>query len=304
MLATCVVLAMAAVARTALGAPPAGDPPPVPHASTAAALFDAGSKAFAEGKFREAAQLFQRAHVEAPHPHALWNAGHAWARAGEAARAANAFSLYLEVAPQSAQDRAVAESKLAELSTGLARLLVEPSGLEDVRVDGSPALSARIWTDPGTHRITARLGGVAVRAERAVAAGETVRVVLEPPTAGPATSPPAAPAPAPAPRPPTPPPEANGGWSPAVFWIGAGTTALLGGATIVSGLATQSAHDRWVASPSGSGLDDGRGLQSLTNGLFWGTALVGALTAVCGVWLVRWGSSPPRTHAGLLAREF
>src|SRR5688572_32949982 len=69
----------------------ADEPPPTPEEGDARHYFQSAQKAFAEGRFLEAARAFEEAHRIKPHPAPLINAGDAWEKAGEYALAARAL---------------------------------------------------------------------------------------------------------------------------------------------------------------------------------------------------------------------
>src|SRR6185503_7588811 len=81
---------------------------------------------------------------------------------------------------------------------------------------------------------------------------------------------------------------------PALFWIGAGGTAVLAGLTTWSGLDALSAkHSGDYTQPEIDGINS---RARRTNFFLAGTLVVGASTAVAGIWVVDWNS---RTSAAL-----
>lgn len=164
------------------------------------------------------------------------------------------------------------------------------------------------WVSPGQHTVVAQIGDAPqqrlievragdVRDVRFTAASSGALAVQPPPNAD-------------EPERPTP----SGGLSPAVFFVGAGLTALGGAATIVSGLDTQRTHDDFVkrqcqiANYAGcqSLSIDGQNERTRTNGLAIGTAVVGLTTAIIGLFFVRWTNPSARStttaRAGARAR--
>jgi hypothetical protein len=97
------------------------------------------------------------------------------------------------------------------------------------------------------------------------------------------------------------------GLSPAWFWVGLGSTLLLGGATAMSGFDTQSKHNEFVtdgcpqvaSAPCGGLSSDGSSAQLRTNVLIASTAVVALVTVVVGVGFTRWSS--PSTGGGQTA---
>jgi hypothetical protein len=263
------------VAALALATSPAFADEAKPTSTDAAASFAAAEQAFAHGEHARAGELFEQAHDAVAHPDAAFNAAQSWMAAGEPARAATWLSIFLGEAPPDARDRAAAEAKLAELSPTLGFVVVRANGFDGVRVDGRPVRTGSIYVLPGSHVVEGRTGdGRVVEKKQSVRAGESVTVVLtttpEPP------------------RPPPPVQEEKSGWSPLVV-VGGGALAVgLGVTTIAFGVATQNAHDDFERTRSSSDYDKGVARQDLTNGFFWGTLAVSALTAAVAIFLVDW----------------
>lgn len=91
----------------------------------AQALFQAGSAAFAEGRYEEALERFQRAHELSPRPELLYNIAVCADRLRQDARALDAFRRYLAAAPESDRRREIEvririlEAELAERARGM-----------------------------------------------------------------------------------------------------------------------------------------------------------------------------------------
>lgn len=248
-----------------------------------AALFTEGEQAFARGEARRAAELFEEAYALAPHRDVAWNAAQAWQRAGDEARAATFFDIFL-AAPAGA-DRTgveVARAALDKAAPSLGRLEIEAApGVTNVRVDERRAPAASVFVAPGDHRVTGE-GASAARAV-SVAAGQTSRVVLAVPPVAPVATP----------RPPgvrieAPPDARAGGLPPWVVVAGGAVTVGLGATTFGFGAATDSARDEFDRTRSPDVLEEGRAKQDLTNGFFWGTVAAFALTTTVAVFLVDW----------------
>ena len=79
--------------------------------------------------------------------------------------------------------------------------------------------------------------------------------------------------------------------SPAVFWIGAGLTAVSGGLLLWSGLDTLSANDDYEDNPTRSGFEDGVDKERRTNILIGTTAVLGVATVAVGLFATDWGGS-------------
>jgi hypothetical protein len=98
------------------------------------------------------------------------------------------------------------------------------------------------------------------------------------------------------------PPPASG-LSPVWFWIGVGGSALLGGATALSGVDTMDKHNQFVgntcaqvANPPCSGLStEGSSAQLRTNILIASTAVVAVVTIVVGAAFTRWSTPEVQT---------
>lgn len=263
----------------------AGDAPTPEAKKRAAQEFVEGQKAFKTGDYRHAAESFEAAYRDAPHPASLWNAARAWHRADEKTRAANLYAKYLRDAPPNARDRNSATEGLKQLAAQLARLEIHAPDMTDVRVDDQPIEDLTIYVTPGAHVISAKAGDKPVRQPETVQAGAVVSVALVPPKEEP-------------PPPPPPPPPKPRGLSPWFFYAGAGATALGVGLTMWSGLDTVSAKKSFDAHPSQEGLDAGKSKQGRTNVLLGVTIGFAAVTGVVGLVLVDWGKptsdTPPQ----------
>lgn len=259
----------------------------------AAARFRDGERAFRKHDYTSAAAAFEEANQIAPHPAALFNAARALEKAGELARAANLCARYLKDAPEKDKRRTSANAMLAELRPKLGRITVGGAG-EDVAIDGVVVELEETYVDPGDHVVTASFAGRVVERTVTVVAGSLERITLEAPkpvTAMDSTEPEPEPdfvRDDPEKEPATKP------LSPTYFWVGVGATAVLGGVTVWSGLDTNSAREEFDATPSQSGLDDGRSKQTRTNMLLGATAVVGTLTAVTGLFFTDFSSPKKR----------
>ena len=257
--------------------------------------YDQGKKAFEGGDYLRAATLFLAAYRLAPHHDPLWNAARAYELAGEKVRAANLYTLYLEIAPVEALDRDRATAARRDLAMVLGRLEVHGRAT-DVSVDDAPANGATIFVAPGQHIVRGTIDGRPIESVVTVAAGSTLSVALEtPPSPPPAPSAPRAsstPPESPASAPPRSTEETRSSGRPLpplVVYIGAGLTLVASGFTIASGVDTLDAKSQYEAAPSSSLLSDGQSKQDRTNVLFWTTIGLGVTTATLGILLVHWG---------------
>jgi hypothetical protein len=277
-------MALSAPARAQSAEPSADDK------ARAAKLFRDGEAAFRQHRYDKAGEAFEEANAIAPHPAALFNAARAWEKAGMLVRAANLCARYLADAPEDDARRTKANALIAELIPKLGRIQVVDKGAKNVEIDGAPRELDVTYVDPGDHTVTGVFGDRVVRRKISIVAGSLERVVLDRPKP---TKTPVAPEPEPE-------PEADADrdaprddkpLSPTWVWVGAGTTAVLGGLTIWSGLDTQSAREDYDANPTPEGLDEGRGKQRRTNVLLGATAVVGAGTAAIALLLTEWSPS-------------
>jgi hypothetical protein len=106
------VLAAPLMAPHVAAAQPDGPPPSAADREAAARAFSQGQRAFKKGDFRHAAESFETAYKDAPHPSSLWNAARAWHRARELARAANLYAKFLREAPADSRDRNSAQAAI------------------------------------------------------------------------------------------------------------------------------------------------------------------------------------------------
>ncbi len=252
----------------------------------AARHFKAGVRAFWQHKYEEAAESFEKANEVLPNHKALFNAADAWDKAGAFVRAARRFRQYLEVAPERARARDEAQTRLDGILEKVGRLELAGEDASDVTVDGDPAQLGEILVAPGEHVVTAIAGGEAIERRIGVEAGSLRRVLLE------------------APPPPAPPPsepdliedapskdegvQKDKGMSPTIFYVGLGVSAALAGATVWSGLDTQSKRDAFDDDPTGAGYDEGVAAQRRTNILLGLTAAAGVTTGALGLFAVQW----------------
>jgi tetratricopeptide (TPR) repeat protein len=284
-----VTLAFAALAhaQTEPVAPPAAPPSSAPtdeDRRIAHEQYEQGKAAFEAHDYLQAARLFLAAYARAPHHDPLWNAARSYELAGEKVRAANLYTLYLELAPMDARDRARATETRKELADVLGRLDIQGHA-KDVTVDDQPASTMTVFVDPGQHIVRGKIGGQPVETVVTVSAGAALSVALQAPASALAVAPPPPPAQiaeAPSHRKPLP---------PVVFYIGAGLTAVATGLTIASGVDTLNAKSAYDTTGNPSLIPDGQSKQDRTNALFWTTLGLGVTTAALGILLVDWGHS-------------
>ena len=288
-----------------------GSSEPTPaQVRVAAEAFDKGREAYKSEDFVEAAEQFEKADSNAPSPAALELAIRARDKAGELDRAATLMSLALRRHPGETNLLKIA----SDLSKRASTTLFELSAICDQPCDltvggkivhGGPETERLLYIKPGP--LTVRAGWSDNRSDskqvQAEAGGKgEVRFVAPaaPPTKSMAQEPmePAAVAP------PTPDGEQpadsgakSSGWSPAVFFVGAGLTAVLGGVTVWSGLdtvnnpGTQRVKNECGTQGESCALyQEGLSKQRRTNVLIGVTGAVGIATVLVGVLATDWSA--------------
>lgn len=289
--------------------------PAVVHAQTETAkeAYEEGTRAHKAGDFARAASAFARADALSPNDVALKAALDAAVKAddpvlgGELLDRARRRTL----GATAQASVAAAEAKLAH-RTGFVRVLCSPPC--SATIDGKDATPGTdVRTTLGQHIIVAKLGNAPdSTATTMVTADQTATVLFDPPAPPPTTT-----ASTPPPPPPSnvtppdappvemqPPPDTTppSGITPVVFFVGLGVTAILGGATLASGLDTKSTHDSFVGarcavttSKACNDLaDDGAAAQLRTNVLGAVTGAAGVATLVIGIFFTRWRTAPVR----------
>jgi hypothetical protein len=290
----------------------AADPPPVSDArKEAARKFSEGTRAFDAGDFTRAGEAFEAAYRFEHHEDPLWNAARAWHHAGDLARAANLYALYLREAPSSAPDRASATAALNQLGPKLSRIEVHLGpGVQGASVDDRPLESFVVYVVPGMHYVRARGDAGDIEKRQAVQPGDTVSVLLVSPR--PERREPASPASAPAVSPPpsqpsiaTPPVSRSGseiaprGWSPIVVAVEGAVTLGVAGLAVWSGLETLGTLRAFRSEPTQASLDTGRGQEVRTNVLIGASVGFAAITGITAIWLVDWGGRRRSVEAAI-----
>lgn len=262
-----------------------GSKPTWKEKQEAAHHFKAGVRAFWQHKYVQAAESFEKANEILPNHKALFNAADAWEKAGELVKAARMFRQYLQIAPEHAHARDDAQSRLDAILAKVSRLDLAGDDATDITVDGEAAQLGELLVAPGEHEVAAVASGESIKKVVTVDAGAILRVLLEPP--------------------PPPPPEHEHeavagpvgrdegakeakGMGPGIFYTGVVVSAALAGATVWSGLDTQSKRDDFDANPTPTGYDDGVAAQRRTNILLGVTAAVSVTTAALGLFAVTW----------------
>ncbi len=275
-------------AGTARAAPTAAEK------ASAAAAYDAGVKHFDRAEYREAARAFLKADSIVPSADAVENAIVAARKANDHLLVVQAAQRAEARAPEDGKLAAEARAALAESAPHLARVELGCDAVPcHLVLDGDPVSAGSRYLLPGTHSVDAVSDAARAHRDLSLDAGATYRVVLHP--AAPAAHEPAADGGAPhsAPSKPagrtTPPPDASRRpLPPAVFWVGAGLTVALAGATTWSGLDALSAKRNLPADYTPTQGDDVRARMRRTDYLLGGALLLGAATTWAGISLVDW----------------
>jgi hypothetical protein len=282
-LAVMTVTTIAGAETTQVEPPSATSPSSDDRRRMAHERYDEGKAAFAAGDYLLAARLFMETYRLAPHHDPLWNAARAYELGGEPVRAANLYTLYLDVAPSDARDRDRATALRKDLAVRLGRMDLL-GGATGLTVDGEPAATATIYVAPGDHMVRGIISGKEVERSVTMAAGSTLSVALTLPREAP---------------PPRVEPERHRRPLPTpVFYVGAGLTAIGAGLTVASGVDTENTKTAYDHAPSSSLLSDGNSKQDRTNILFWTTLGLGVTTGALAIFLVDWGHTA-RVQAAL-----
>jgi len=274
----------------------------------AAEAFDKGREAYKAEEYVEAAEQFEKADNNAPSAAALELAIRARDKAGELDRAATLMALALKRHPDDASLLKIAADLSRRASTTLYELTANCDAPCDLTVGGkivhgTADTQRLLYIAPGTLTVRAgwpdnRSDSKQVQAE-AGGKGEISFVAPSPPAAqGMAKEPVELTATGPVPS------EADqrdqgagktSGWSPTIFFVGAGLTAVLGGVTVWSGIDTvkHPGADRVKKECGTQGescqlYQDGLSKQRRTNVLIGVTAGVGLATALVGVLATDW----------------
>ncbi len=299
-IAACGVLGVgAAPARAQTPASPAPAPASaaasVPSADDAAdaarSQYNAGTKAFADQRYAEAALAFEAAADAKPSAVALLTAALSWDRTNAPDRAADDYARALALPGLPADKTAQAKDRLAVLEGTLGAVSV--TGAEGIRVqldaNSERPVPATLHGAAGVHTLTVRAPSGAIE-RRSVVLDRGKTTPLDLATAPPAPSPDAAanpgpPAPAAAHVEAT--PHASGDWKKPVGIALAG----VGGATLLAGtlLGFQAidAKNAYVAAPAHATYDHASSLQTWTTVAFIG----GGVLAAGGIALIVWPAS-------------
>jgi hypothetical protein len=316
LLRACVLIALMSLSGVAAAQAPASEPTPA-QVRAAAVAFDRGREAYKAENWVEAAEQFEIADTNAPSSAAIELAMRARLNAGELARAATLASVALKRHPDDANLLKIAPDIMSRAGRELFELTAVCDTPCDLTVDGKlvygpPDIRRAIYVHPGT--LTVRAGWSDNRSDSqqvdATVGGKGELIFNTPPLPEPAKAPasqnvPAASGSSDAPVRDEGPPPKRSGWSPVVFWMGVGATAVAGGITIWSGVDTQNdpGVERVREECRGQGEDcelyqDGLAKQLRTNVLLGVTGGLGAATILIGAVATDWsGGSSARSAA-------
>jgi hypothetical protein len=258
----------------------------------AAAAYDVGATAYDHGEYAKAAREFARADALAPNDVALELALHAVVHTSDAVLAMTLAERASSRATTTGLVTAGAAAR-KKFEDAVGKVVIRcPAGiactptLDDTPLEpGTPTLAA-----VGTHRVAIHSGERTENLEITLESRRTLEIVATAPPAPPAPEPAivtvTAPAPAPSGIAPTP-----SGIAPTWFFVGVGVTALVGGASIASGVDTANKHEAFAADRSNTQLaSDGRFADQRTTALVVATGGVAVVTGIVGLLLVRWGA--------------
>ena len=272
---------------------------------SAAAEYDAGRRAFTDGKYEEAAVHFENAYHDAPNAQTLRNAIRARKQANQLARPGTLAILAQDRYADDEQTMTVAKEVVAEAGPKLFKLTITCDVECGVAADGravsvEDAKRFAFFLQPGPHNVVVswpgdRTKSLDIKAKEGQSFEQSMR----------------------APPMPVKPPEGGGGgggatpeeqpskkpFGPAVFFVGLGLTAVAGGVLIWSGIDTinnpgadtvrQQCAATTVAQLNQCALyQQGLASQTRTNVLIGVTAGLGALTFVT-LFLTQWSSPKP-----------
>lgn len=302
-------------------------PPNADRIRSAADEFDAGRRAFNDGKYDEAAVHFENAFHDAPAPAALRNAIASRQQAGHLSRAAVLAALALSKYPGDAATKDIATTALGEAAPKLYKVSLACAPACSVASNGKvmsleDAMRIVFYLDPGEHEVVIGWSDDRARVVRVHAtAGGATELNLD----------------APPPKPSAPAGTAAAGvgtvdgpplvveapsrkpFGPWLFVVGSVLTVGAGIATVASGVDTLNNPGTGKVTAGCVGLGEscalyqqGLASQTRTNVLVGVTAGVGALTAVVGLFLTQWSSpagpsarasSPAAASGSILSRR-
>jgi tetratricopeptide (TPR) repeat protein len=208
-------------------------------------LFARGEEAYAASHFTQAAELFEQADAESPHPSAVYNAAVCWEQAGELARAADGYLEALGRGGLEERQAKDSETRLAALKgrLGFIQITKPVGGLASVAHKQREPIPARFYLAPGDYQVLLEDTSGATSLTPVVAvAGETLRVELSLPPPSEHSDEPKLPEP---PVIPALPEEPHTPASRVLGWVGVALGLAAGGAAVYMGTEALAARDRY-----------------------------------------------------------
>ncbi len=296
---------------------------PTPEQVQAAAeAFDSGRDAYKAGRYGEAAEQFERADSSAPSATALELAIKARDKAGDLDRAATLALLAVELYASDVQNEETGLGKIAPALLERARQelyelevqCTEACQLVDGKklVHGDPVAQRSIFLSPGQHDLIAGWSEGRTQTKSVTAtAGASGEIAFEAPAAAAEPAEPEAVAPPPEPEAPVDEgPKKSGGWSPTVFFVGAGLTVAAAGVTVWSGIDTKNnpgaerVKNECAAGDTECPLyKEGRSKQARTNILIGVTGGLAVATGLIGALAIDWSGGSKSDSSAHLKRK-
>jgi len=311
-----VALVLAFVPPGGLGEARADDAAPsAERLRSAASEYDAGRRAFGEKDYEGAAMHFENAFHDAANAAALRSAIRARRKAGQLARAATLAIVADERYPKDGPTAAVVRDVLKESRARLDKVTLRCTPDCGVAADGRAITSddgpvAVFFLDPGDHALVVSWSSDRNKSTtvKAVAGGEDSLTFEAPPVPPGGSSPAVSVAVAP---PPAAPPSKSHGVSPVAVYVGGALTLVGLGVTVWSGVDAENnpgtaavRRDCVGQGTSCPEYQQGLSAQLRTNVLIGATSVVGAATAVVGVFFTRWSAKKAESRPAPLAAGF
>jgi hypothetical protein len=273
---------------------------PAVFAQNAAELDKKAREAFNRGDFEVAARTFEEAYRLKPHPATQYNAALAWEKAGELARAADAFESALDSAGLDDGRATASRERLAVLKRQLGYLFVtKPIGATATiaHAEAIP-IPAKVHLSPGKYELAVRRNdGTTATKSVSIRAGEAVEVAVEG-GGGLDTSPVGSPEEEQPKAPDTPPDEnrQQGTCTQCTWgWVAIGAAVAAAGAGTYFGLKTLSENDKFEDSNREDDTAHDRAVTARTmSNVFFGVAIV---SGAVGVVLLLTGKSSTETES-------
>jgi hypothetical protein len=278
--------------------------PSVDDADAARSQYNAGTKAFADQRYAEAALAFEAAADAKPSPVALFTAALSWDRTNAPERAADDYARALAQPGLPADKSAQAKDRLALLESMLGVITV--SGADGVRVqldaNSERPVPATLHGSSGVHTLTVRAPGAPIERRSVVLErGKTTSLDLAtapPVPASDAHAPPPPPGPPQPPEPPPPPAPSDWKKPVGIAATGVGGATLLAG--VLLGFEATDAKNAYVAAPAHATYDHASALQTWTNVAF----IAGGVITAGGLALIFWpghgAAEPAKAEVSLL----